>query len=308
MIERAGDREVPDVDVVVVAYGNEETIRACVGPLCAMRGLRVVVVDNEAGHPSLAAVADLPVAAVPSPRNGGFAAGCNLGIAEGTAPFVLLLNPDAALSAADLRRLVEVAQEHPGTGLVAPKILHGDGRLAFSQRRFPRLRSTWAQALFLHRLLPGATWTDELIRDPDAYNVAGTPDWVSGACMLIRRDALEEVGGLDERYVLYCEDIDLCASIRATGREVRFEPGAVARHREGSSAPRSGLLALLARNRVLYARKHRGRVVAFAEALGVALGHVIRLPIALARPALASGHAAAARAALRPTREIQLGA
>jgi N-acetylglucosaminyl-diphospho-decaprenol L-rhamnosyltransferase len=308
MTDRTQEGDLPTVDVVVVAYRNEETIRACVAPLCTLDGVEVTVVDNEAGHPSLAAVRELPVTPVPSPRNGGFAAGCNLGIAQGHAPFVLLLNPDAILGAADLRRLVEVATRDPSAGIVAPKLLNGDGSLAFSQRRFPRLRSTWAQALFVHRLLPRSSWTDEVIRDRVAYEWPGTPDWVSGACMLLRRDVLERIGGLDERYLLYCEDIDLCAQVRAAGLEVRYEPSAVARHREGSSAPRSGLLALLARNRVLYARKHRGPAAAFIESLGVATGHAVRLPIALARPALVGGHAAAVRAALRPTRELHLGA
>lgn len=298
----------PRVDAVVVAYANEDTIRACVAPLCELPDVHVVVVDNAPDHGSIAAVRDLPLEAVPSPRNGGFAAGCNQGIARGRAPYVLLLNPDASLDATDLRALAAVLDGDPGVGLVAPRILDGDGAVALSQRRFPQLRSTWAQALFLHRLLPHAAWTDEVVRDAAAYARPGSPDWVSGACMLIRRDVLERIGGLDERYLLYCEDIDVCHAVRAAGFDIRYEPAATARHREGGSAPRSSLLALLARNRVLYARKHHGLPRAIGEALGVAVGHAVRLPLALARPALARGHAAALRAALQPAHDVRLGA
>ena len=103
--------------------------------------------------------------------------------------------------------------------------IHDDGSLDFSQRLFPRLRSTYAQALFLHRVFPRATWTDELVRDEDAYARRGSPDWVSGACILVRRDALVELGGLDEGFFMYCEDIDLCRRLQVVGLRARLRAG-----------------------------------------------------------------------------------
>lgn len=293
------------VDVVVVAYNSADVLRECVGPLADVPGLNVVVIDNASPDASLESVADLPVDAVRAGRNGGFAAGCNLGIARGDAPYVLLLNPDAAMTVADVDALVRVLDEEPAVGMVAPLILDADGRPAPSLRRFPRLRSTYAQALFLHRLAPRASWTDELVRDPEAYRRPGSPEWVSGACMLIRRSVLEQVGGLDERFFLYCEDIDLCARTRAAGWDIRFEPAAVVRHREGHAAPRSATLRLLARNRVIYARLHRSPAAARLEALGVALGHATH--VLTSRPAVARGHVAALRAALRTSARPRIG-
>jgi len=292
----------PRVDAVIVAYNSARTLRACVAPLAAMESVRVIVVDNCSPDDTAGPLAGLDVELTRAPRNGGFSAGCNLGIERGAAPYVLLLNPDARMPSDALEALVAVLDASPGTAIVGPRIVEDDGTLSPSQRRFPRPLSTFAQALFLHRLWPHANWTDELIRDPDAYRTSGTPDWVSGACMLIRREALEHVGGMDEDFFLYCEDMDVCARLRDAGWDVRYEPSAVVHHEGGVSRPREELLAMLARNRVLYARKHAGRVALLLEAAGVALGHATHAVTSLARPALRRGHLRALAAALRPLR------
>jgi len=292
-------REQPRVDVVVVSYRSQATLRACVAPLAALPKTSVVVVDN-AGDDLASTLDGLPVEIVRAPRNGGFAYGCNLGAARGDAPHVLLLNPDARIGAADLAALVRALERDPGHALVAPRIVDGTGALAYSQRSFPRLRSTWAQALFLHRLAPRARWSDELVRDPAAYGRPGTPEWVSGACMLVRRDALARVGGLDEGYFLYCEDIDLCLRLRRAGFTVGYEPAACAVHAEGASAPSGRLLPVYARSRIRFARLHTGSAAAALERLGVATGAATHVVASLGRPALARGHAAALRAALTP--------
>jgi hypothetical protein len=288
------------VDAVVVAYNSARTLRACVEPLTRMAGVAVTVVDNASPDDTGAAIGGLDADLVHAERNGGFAAGCNLGAARGSAEYVLLLNPDARVGAGDLARLVEVLDGLPDAALAAPRILEDDGSLAFSLRRFPRRRSTFAQALFLHRVLPHAAWTDESIRDPAVYEAPGSPEWVSGACMLVRRTALEQVGGLDESFFLYCEDTDLCARLRAAGWDIRYEPAATVHHEGGASRPREELFALLARNRVLYARKHGSAAAAAAEAAGVALGHLTHALTSALHPDRRRGHVRAVAAAVRP--------
>ena len=235
-----------------------------------------------------------------APRNGGFAYGCNLGVAGGSAPYVLFLNPDARIDAPSLEALAAVLREDDGVGLVGPRILDDDGSLAFSLRRFPRLRSTFAKALFLHRLWPLAPWTDELVRDPAAYEHPGTAEWVSGACMLVRRDAYEAIGGFDEGMFLYCEDTDLCLRLWQAGLSVRFEPAALVRHDGGASSGAGETQPIAARSRIYYARKHRGRVAARLEGLGVALDEATHALAAVRRPARRRGHMAALRAAVTP--------
>jgi N-acetylglucosaminyl-diphospho-decaprenol L-rhamnosyltransferase len=284
------ERHGPDaarVDVIVVSYNSGATLRGCVAPLVDAPGVDVIVVDNASPEPPAEALAGLGVRLVRSPRNGGFSYGCNLGVAEGTAPYVLLLNPDARIEPADLDRLAAVLDADPTVAVAAPRILEPDGSTAPSLRRFPRLTLTLAQSLMAHRLFPGL---DELVTERATYLRPGSPDWVSGACMLIRRDALAAVGGMDERFFLYCEDADICKRLRDRGHTVRYEPAAVATHIGGQSGSRSALRPILAASRVAYARKHSGRVAAALERGAIALGELVHALVHVLRPARARGH------------------
>ncbi len=286
------------LDAVIVAYRSAATLRGCVEPLAAMSDVSVTVVDNASPDDTAGAVAGLDADLVRSPHNGGFSYGCNLGAARGNAPFLLFLNPDARIDAGAIAALRAALGEDPGAALAGPRILGDDGGLAWSLRRFPRQRSTFAQALFLHRLWPRARWTDELVRDPAEYDRPGTPEWVSGACMLVRRDAFEAIGGFDEGFFLYCEDTDLCRRLWDAGRAVRFEPTAVVHHVGGASSESGDTQAIAARARVTYARKHMSPAGARIQAAGVALGEATHAVAALPHPASRRGHLAALRAVL----------
>jgi N-acetylglucosaminyl-diphospho-decaprenol L-rhamnosyltransferase len=289
------------VDVVVVSYNSRDRLRRCVTPLVGADDVHAIVVDNASPVESLSAVADLPVTALRQPRNGGFSYGCNAGIAAGSAPYVLLLNPDAWIEPEALRRLASVLERDATLGAAAPRILEEDGSLDLSLRRFPRLRSTFAQALFLHRVFPRASWVDEVVHDERLYERAGAAEWVSGACVLVRREALERIGGMDEGFFLYSEDTDLCRRLHDAGYGVRYEPEAVCRHEGGASAPRPSLLPVLAASRIRYARKHRGRVAAELERAGVALSALTHLAVGRGGRSMRAGHAKALRlAACRP--------
>src|SRR3954454_20291434 len=260
-----------DVDVVVVAYNSAHTLRACVEPLAELDDVRVHVVDNASPEDSLPSIEGLDVDAHRAPRNGGFSYGCNRGAARGDAPYVLFLNPDAQIDRESLAAMREVLDRDDRVALTAPRILEGDGSVLFSQRRFPRVRSTYAQALFLHRAFPRAAWSDELLRGRGLYDRDGSPDWVSGACMLVRRSAFQAVGGFDEGFFIYCEDADLCLRLRRAGHDLRFVAAAEARHAEGSSAPRGEMLAVHMRSRLHYAEKHFRAPAACAERGGLAV-------------------------------------
>lgn len=260
------------VDVVVVSYNSAEQLRSCVEPLVTLEDVNVIVVDNASSDDSLATVADLPLTAVARATNDGFATGCNVGWKAGAAPFVLFLNPDAAIDGKSLQRLASLLEGDSSIGAVAPRIERSDGSLVHSLRRFPRLRSTYGRALFLHRALPRAGWADEVVRDHRRYAVAGDCEWVSGACVLVRRSVLLEIGGFDERFFLYCEDKDLCRRVWKAGFRVTYEPLARARHAGGASTPRNRFQAMLAQSRLRYAVKHSRPLDALLERVGIALG------------------------------------
>ena len=154
---------------------------------------------------------------------------------------MLFLNPDARIDPARSSGWRASSTRSRRSAIAAPRILEPDGSLDFSQRRFPRLSSTYAHALFLHRVFHKAAWASELVEDAAAYERPGSPEWASGACLLVRRTVLEQLGGWDDGFFMYCEDKDLCRRARDAGYDIRYEPGAVVTHEGGASAPRPSL-------------------------------------------------------------------
>jgi N-acetylglucosaminyl-diphospho-decaprenol L-rhamnosyltransferase len=290
---------VVGADIVIVSYNSADVLRRNVEALCGIPGVSVFVVDNQSSDGSLETIADLPATGLQMSSNRGFAAGCNAGWRAGSAPYVLFLNPDARIDGDSLSGLVTVLSDDPDAGVVGPRIVTDDGSLDFSQRRFPRLRSTYARALFLHRIFPDAAWTDEMIRQVETYEEPRAAEWLSGACLLVRRELLETLGGWDESFFMYCEDKDLCRRAWAAGYAVRYEPSATCLHVGGASAPRASLLPVLAASRLRYVRKHASGAVPTLERLGLALEALIRIAVSGGGSAARAGHARSLRVLIR---------
>jgi len=247
------------IDAVIVSYNSRATLRGCVEPLSQLDDVAVKVVDNACPHDSTSVVADLPVDIIRAGRNGGFAAGCNVGIAHGEAPYVLLLNPDARLLPGALEALVCFMQRHPRVGVAGARLLYPDGRPQAAAWRFPTL----AMALF--DLFPprgpllGRLYGSYLNgRYPEEQCDLPFPiDHPLGALMLIRRQALDEVGLFDEGYWLYAEEVDWCYRCRQAGWTIWQVPAARAVHVAGaaSSQFRGRSFVALHRSRLRYVRK-----------------------------------------------------
>jgi GT2 family glycosyltransferase len=221
------------VDVVIVHYDTPEHLRRCLALLCASPDdsvQKVVVVDNASPDRSVEAFpAVFPaVRFIFNRTNLGFAAGCNQGIAAGSSSLCLLLNPDALITAETLAALRVTMATQETAGVVAPRLVNPDGALQLSCRRFPTLLAVFLRALRLDRLCPAAV-NRYLMRDAD-HATALTVDWAIGACLLLRRAALEEVGLLDEAFFMYYEDTDLCRRMQSAGWKVFYEPAAVVQH------------------------------------------------------------------------------
>ena len=250
----------PALAVVVVSFNSRETLGACLDSLArhANVPLEIVVVDNASGDGSADAARErtAPPRVIENPENVGFARACNQGTAATTAPFVLFLNPDAEIAAGAVEALVAALQSAPDVGVVGPLTREPDGTVQVStgpdltlgaerrQRRLVRgVRGREARAV--------AEATSRHAREHE-------PDWVSGACLLARREALEAVGGFDEGFFLYEEDADLCRRVRSEGWRVRFTPAATVRHQRGRSMAQVPERARLAyqRSHLLYYRKH----------------------------------------------------
>jgi hypothetical protein len=288
--------EAADVDVVIVSYNSRRFLREAVASVLEAPEANVIVVDSASQDDTLATIADLPVQTIPLRENRGFAYGCNRGWSMGHSQYVLFLNPDARIAPASLRTLVELLGRDPHIGIAAPLIQNEDGSIERSLRRFPRLRSTYAQVLYLQRLFPRADWSDELVHDLSAYETRRSADWVSGACMLVRRELLDRLGGLDEQFFLYCEDIDLCKRVHDAGYDVVFEPEALAVHAGGRSGSRPSLYPTLAESRIRYASKHRSRWDQVFERLGIGLVALTHMVVTTGGIEPRAGHARSLKA------------
>ncbi|HEY3094086.1 MAG TPA: glycosyltransferase family 2 protein [Vicinamibacterales bacterium] len=201
-----------------------------------------VVVDNASTDGSSAAVEAFAanVRLMSNSANVGFARGVNQGLAATKAPFVLIMNPDCRLMAGAIAALRAVLDAHPPCAIAGPRILNPDGTVQGSARGDPdMLTGLFGRTTMLRRIVPFLpiarrnVVVDEAIRNGQANIVV---DWLSGACMLARRDALDAVKGFDERFFLYWEDADVCRRLRGRGYHVRYVPGATAIHRVGQSS------------------------------------------------------------------------
>ncbi len=284
--------------MVVVSYNSGDRLSACIEPLSREPSLRVILVDNASEDDSVSVVSDLPVTVVALSENLGFGGGCNVGWRAADAPYVLFLNPDTHMTADNVLQLADTL-ERTAAGAIAPRIVDSSGALEWSLRRFPKVRSIFGQTVFAHRVFPNAEWTDEVIRDPGRYEHEGPCDWASGACLLVRRALLEQTGGFDEGFFMYCEDVDLCRRLWNARQTVVYTPTVVCTHVGGASAPRWKLVKVLARSRIRYARKHFGLVRAATYQVGVALNALTHV---LAGRGVHGrlGHARALAAAVRP--------
>ncbi len=222
---------------VVVAYESGSSLTGCVEALLREHPAEVVVVDNGSRDGS---VEDLrlrvPGVAVIEPgANLGYGAAANRGAAATSAPNVLVCNSDLEVGPGAIAALGRALEQQPGWGAVGPLIRDASGRRYPSARRFPSHLDAAGHALF-GLFVPDNPFTRayhqaELAGSAETREV----DWLSGACLLLRRRAFEEVGGFDESYFMYAEDVDLCWRLARAGWAVAYVPGAEVTHLQGVS-------------------------------------------------------------------------
>jgi N-acetylglucosaminyl-diphospho-decaprenol L-rhamnosyltransferase len=262
------------VSVVVVSYETRDDLAACLRSLAAEGGpgLETTVVDNASGDGSADLVArDFPaVRLVRNARNDGFGAACNRGASGTAAPYLLFLNSDAQVTAGAVAALARVLDQRPDVAIVGPRTLNDDGTAQVSYGRALTPRAEWRQRRLVRGVARREPWALAIAQERSLRACA--PDWVSGACLLIRRRAFDAVSGFDEGFFLYEEDADLCARVRAQGGLVRFEPAATVVHRLGRSMARAAERARLEyhRSHLRYYRKHNGPLATAALRAGLA--------------------------------------
>ena len=272
----------PIVSVVIVNFDSGSALTQTLASLeTGMRGLEWdgVVVDNAStdGSEQAAHTADTRIKLLRQSRNRGFGAGVNIGRAATGAPFVLVLNPDCQLQPDAVRALLHEIERFPECAIVAPQILDPAGTLQESARGDPNsLTGLFGRTSFLSRMFPFLSVVrrnlaaEAVVKSGESSQPV---DWVSGACMVVRRTALEQIGGFDERYFLYWEDADLCRRLRTAEWQIRYMPRAVAVHQVGQSSKNVPRLAnrefhrsayLYYTTHVISQRMHPARPVAWS--------------------------------------------
>ncbi len=228
----------PELAIVIVSYNARGDLEACLGSLAAAPPAvphEILVVDNASsdGGPAMIRERWPSVRLLPQARNLGFAAGCNVGIRASAAGLILLLNGDTLVPPHAIDRLVDRLRASDDVAVAGPRLVDAEGlpELSFGRMISPlaELRQKILTGLLARRVGPAVARVRRLTA------VERHPDWVSGACLLVRRADADAVGLLDERYFLYTEDVDFCAAIRARGRRVLFTPAAEIVHLRGRS-------------------------------------------------------------------------
>lgn len=273
----------PELSIIVVNWNTRALLLRLLAQLLPAGGppidCEVLVVDNDSqdGSAEAARAAHPEAIVLPQPRNGGFAYGVNRGLLQARGRWLLLLNTDTEVDWPRLQQLLRATAAAPRGAVFGPRIVDAQGRPQVSHWPAPRPRHYLSQALGLVR------------RRPPAPATAARPvDTVSGCAFLIRRDALLQVGGMDERFFLYFEETDLCARLRARGWQVIHLPEPTLVHAGGLSAGQAAERTFLAfrESCLLFHATWHGRLATEWVRGCLLLGCALRLGWWLARRAL----------------------
>jgi len=231
---------VSDISVVAVTYDSADVVDAFLASLDAasVRSTAVTVIDNGSVDGTLERLAaHRGCEVVRAPDNGGYGAGANLGVRRSATDWVVVANPDIVFHPGSLDELLAVSRRWPRAGAIGPRILTADGRLYPSARELPSLGRGIGHAVF-GWFWPTNPWTRSYRREQGAP-AEGRVGWLSGACLMVNRKAFDAVGGFDETYFMYFEDVDLCERLARAGWDVVYGPSATIEHLGGHAASRN---------------------------------------------------------------------
>lgn len=286
----------PDLSVIILNWNVRELLRACLRSLSSHRasgvsrpatgavgpsqpggephGLKpegrrltteIIVVDANSSDGSAEMTArEFPhVRLIPSRENLGYSRGNNLGMRAARGRYLLLLNPDTEVVGDALGAMLAFMDAHYDVGVLGPQLRHPDGAVQSSRRRFPTALTAFFESTWLQPLAPPGLLRRFYVLDrPD--DETQEVDWVTGACMLIRREAYEQVGDLDEGFFMYSEETDYCRRIKSAGWRVVYFPEARVIHHVGKSSEQAipERHIRFQRSKIRYFRKHHGPFLA----------------------------------------------
>jgi hypothetical protein len=275
---------MPDLAIIIVSWNVRNLLRRCLLSLLRQQTLvlersegtdnrhithhasrftsEIWVIDNASADGSVEMVrAEFPrVNLIANAGNVGFGAANNQGIAASQSRYVLILNPDTEIVSDALTTMVAYLDGHPDVGVVGPQLRYPDGSIQSSRRRFPTLATALLESTILQQWWPRNRVLSHYYVLEAGDDETREVDWVTGACFMVRRAAIEQVGMFDPRFFMYSEELDWCKRIKDAGWKVVYLPTAQVIHHEGKSSEQ----IIPARHirfhtsKVLYFKKHRG--------------------------------------------------
>jgi N-acetylglucosaminyl-diphospho-decaprenol L-rhamnosyltransferase len=261
-----GSSGKPRISFIILSWNTCSLLNECLASIAQFAGAwdhEIIMIDNGSkdGSQEMVRTRFPYVRLVQNQENVGFSRGNNQGVNMSTGQYLLLLNSDAMLKQGTLDTLISLAQTQPGLGMVGARLINPDGTFQASHTRFPNL---WREFLILSRLgqIFMGRWYPS--HGPEIDKGPQKVDYVEGACMLFKREAYLEVGGLDESYFMYAEDVDLCFRLRQKGWQIWYHPEAEVIHYGGasSSGRRTKREGDLYRSRVQFFQRHYGKIQA----------------------------------------------
>jgi GT2 family glycosyltransferase len=253
-----------DLSIIIVSYNVKNLLRRCLGSILTFQkdlSFEVVVIDNDSEDESAEMVKREfnGIALVENSRNLGFSAACNQGIRMSRGRFVLLLNPDTEFTPGGITEMVRFMDSHSEAGICGPRMTDSVGKLHYSCRSFPSYLTAISSAQsVLNRLFPRNPLSRRYLQKDSNRTKRIETNWVSGSCLLARREMLERIGLLDTRFFMYVEDVDICYRAGKSGYSVCcFPESTVIHHTAGSSRKRRiSMLVEHHRSMFLFHRKY----------------------------------------------------
>ena len=283
-----------ELSIIIVSWNVAELLAACLQSIVdspSASATEVIVVDSGSTDGTLDVLRRFPqVRVLAQAENIGFTRGNNIGLGEARGRALLMLNPDTKILDDALGRMARYLDAHADVGIVGPHTLNADGSTQSTRRRFPTLRSALFESTWLQPYAPKA-WLD-------AYFCADQPDdqapyevdWVQGSALMARREVYEQIGGLDEGYVMYSEELDWCHRAKDAGWRVVYVGDAEVIHYGGQSTAQAPARTQIEfqRSKLRYFRKYHGALATGLLRLDLLLQYGWQLAFEAAKAALGS--------------------
>jgi GT2 family glycosyltransferase len=272
-----------DLSVIIVSWNAKDYLLKCLNSLSQTPGvpaMEVIVVDNDSSDGSPEMVErDFPsVRLIRSGANLGFAKANNIGIRVSKGRYLGLINSDVEVLGDCISRLVDYCEHHPEAGMVGPRVIGRDGKLQRTCRAFPGVWNTFCRALALDAIFPGSKWFSGFLLYYWPQDSLRQVDMLTGCFWMVRRQALAQVGLLDERYFMYGEDMDWCKRFWLKGWQLTFVPSAEAIHYGGASSSNAPVRFYIEKHRadLQYWKKYHTPPAVFSFLLICCLHMVLR--------------------------------